>query len=331
MTIMKKVIYLIGLILLSSLPNILSAQLPRGIRIPTGESTGGGQTTIPANPDADCNFTYTFEVGVFNLDLVNGEDYSNIGDINEANPLSLPNNDLYPPMQISYQIGSTTDIIEVDDFIYLTTPPDDAAPYMFVFSHTITVNVASLCNGNNSSTSVPFELSYSLITADGSPYPVCDFMQEGNLFDCNYYDCNYSGSTVIGIGPTPCNEDEILTSATDSFRCGDCTGFKLARPRTDHQPGHSENASEELTKNKLVIEVMPNPFDTYLNIKWMEATTNPVIRLYDASGRQISIWTNKSYRENQVLQADMTDLSKGIYFLHIQNEKESIYKKLIKS
>ncbi len=319
---MKKTAYLFGLILLLSLPEILSAQLPKGIRVPTGESTGGG-VPPPANPDQHCNLTYYFTVGVYNLDLVNNLDYSNLNA--PPPPLTLPTNGVYPPMQISYQIGNITGTIDVDEFEYVSTHPDDPAPYIFVFREMVVIDVASQCIQNNSITSVPLELSYSLQTADGLPYPVCDFMNTGDLFDCNYYDCDNSGRNSRRIIPTDC-DDEALTSGTASFRCGVCKGNKLeakATGRNDFQ--HDPSGSQ------LAVKVMPNPFDTYLNIKWKKETINPIIRLYDASGRLIKTWTNKSYNENESFQEDTNDLSKGIYFLHIQNGKESIYTKVIKS
>ncbi len=90
-------------------------------------------------------------------------------------------------------------------------------------------------------------------------------------------------------------------------------------------------SNEAFKDNTLAVKVMPNPFDTYLRIEWIKESNNPIIRLFDVNGRLIKIWTNKSYNKSEAFQENMIDLSKGIYFLHIQDGKASIYEKLIKS
>ncbi len=320
---MKKTVYYLGLILLVFLPEILSAQLPKGIRVPTGSTPA----EMPQVTDANCNYTYPITIGVYNLDLINGLDYSDWQtNSNEGNPppLSLP--DSYPPMNLVYNIGGTTGTVSVDEFNFRPIIEDPL--YVFTFTYNVTVNLSSQCSGFlGPSQEIDLPIFYSIDKEDGSPYPVCSFMSPGDLFDCTYYDSDACPSGRV----VRCNRSKQyqLTTASYNERV-ECS----AECRDDLPTGavvRSQEASNNLSKGKLATEVMPNPFDTYLNIKWHKETINPIIRLYDASGRMIKSWTNKSYNENEVFQEDMTDLSKGIYFLHIQNGKESIYTKVVKS
>ncbi len=323
---MKKIGYLFGLILLIALPEILSAQLPKGIRVPTGENTDNLGLGVP---DQNCNVTYTFTVVLYNLDLVNGLDYSNWQPsrrygITPPSSLSLPTH--YDPMYLNYTYGNQTGTIFISDFNYVHTP---SGANMFIFSHSVTINISNECDGTSPTYLVTVPHSYALETTNGAPYPVCNHLSAGDIFDCNYFEVPICFSRRI---PLRCDNDYLTTNGGDGtmeIACGaSCAPYDhLNGPGN----GRSSDHSEELFNNKLAVEIMPNPFDTYLTIKWNKETIHPIIRLYDASGRMIRTWQNKSYNENEAFQADTNDLSKGIYFLHIQNGKESTYEKVIKS
>lgn len=111
------------------------------------------------------------------------------------------------------------------------------------------------------------------------------------------------------------------------------TGQTRAGDRSEEDSNIDQTvlSNEAFKDNTLAVKVMPNPFDTYLRIEWIKEANNPIIRLFDVNGRLIKIWTNKSYKKSEAFQENMIDLSKGIYFLHIQDGKASIYEKLIKS
>lgn len=71
------------------------------------------------------------------------------------------------------------------------------------------------------------------------------------------------------------------------------------------------------------IEVYPNPVKTYFSIKSSQAVTS--VKVYNLSGR-----LEKVFKANNQSQFDVSDLRRGIYFVHVETKENVVVKKLIK-
>jgi len=84
----------------------------------------------------------------------------------------------------------------------------------------------------------------------------------------------------------------------------------------------------EITKieeyKKEVLSIFPNPSDDIINIEF-ENINNATIEIYNISGRLVF----SKVLNSKVEKIDITDLSEGIYFIKVRQEKNVIVEKLI--
>lgn len=76
------------------------------------------------------------------------------------------------------------------------------------------------------------------------------------------------------------------------------------------------------------VQVHPNPFNTSFTISPLKGFSSSKISLHSLSGDLIENWEIKEVGED--LKFENLDLQTGIYFLHIQTSKGTVFKKIIK-
>lgn len=319
---MKRVNYYIAVMLLSCLPLLLSAQLPKGVSLPPGD---GGNTSLKNYTIEDCDLTYRFTVIVQHLDILNGLDYSQWG-YKVRPPLSLPAN--YPPMYLRCELNGIVELVEANSFEYHST-------YGFIFNHYMTIDITEYCEGQPASTVDTLNLKMTLLASDQLLvyYPICNYTSSGDLFDCAYL----PPATTCPI--VSCSNSHWASwSDNDTFRCGlDCgepdqnrrpivTIPTIGRNATDHD--QRTTTPKETT---LALEVHPNPFQSALNIHWKSDAETTTIRLFHSNGQLVKSWINLPHHTGDVLKINTDDLPNGIYFLRIQSGEKTVYKKLVKA
>ncbi len=347
---MKRVHYLTILTLLFFLPNLLSAQLPKGINTTVTEGQGGSASLRSITLEPNCDLTYQFYVVVVNLDAIHGLDYSIALDLSNSPwdwqqsfpaPLALPAN--YPPMYLECELNGVVETVEADSFVFVFLPHYDS--YGFAFLHKMTTNISDQCEGKYSSTKIYLDYSVSLLTETDSIYPICDYTDPGDIFDCNYL-----GFSGICDSQTCHNSNWATWDGHVGVKCGEQCGDiepflaggndpSVAPPTPGDGKGkvgprEGEASSEEDIRksNSLSFEVNPNPFYDRFNINWNSSTkTASTIRLYNASGQVVKSWVHPAHQAGETLIINSHDLPKGIYFLQIQNGTETVHHKLIKA
>jgi hypothetical protein len=317
---MKKVMFFLSFVFLNigvfSISGFCSSNMvvgpPKKI---SNLNSGGG--------DFECVFGGAFTLQVANLDLLHGVPCL------RGQVLTLPAG--YPEMFLEVKVDDNViETIPVDSF-YLTECAWEDHPSIYSFSRLIYVNY-----GEDYCTLVDdeFLISIELVTSTSGYYPMCDYRYPGDLFDCSFFDetseiCQTldGGSSEDSSSEPSCDNSELATFASELVKCELCDtyGFSGSNIKGDM----SEDSFMNL-KDELHFTVNPNPFSSNLQINWMDENTNANIFLYDLSGKLI-MGTTSSSKENETLDWDTSHLAKGVYFLHVENQNESKYMKLVKS
>ena len=82
--------------------------------------------------------------------------------------------------------------------------------------------------------------------------------------------------------------------------------------------------------NNLKYNLFPNPCDNILNIDFGDFKEKAItISIYSITGIEVLKSDIKMLTKN-LLQFDISSLSKGMYFVEIKNEKQSIIKKFVR-
>lgn len=134
-----------------------------------------------------------------------------------------------------------------------------------------------------------------------------------SVYPADFYywlDCDNSMNPIPGENGssfTANTSGNYALTVTNEFGCSDTTEcFSIITS------GISEISNK--------IKISPNPASSYLIIDGIEKSTK--LFLYDATGREVLKTNNKQF-------VDLTDISNGTYFLHIQLDGTTIIKKLV--
>lgn len=84
-------------------------------------------------------------------------------------------------------------------------------------------------------------------------------------------------------------------------------------------------------ENNQVITVYPNPVSTELNITLNGFTDDVNLALTDVFGKQLKSWTILGVNSHDTLKLNISDLTRGIYFLDIFTGEKRIFIKLVKN
>lgn len=331
---MKRVYCLTAFILLLFLPVFLSAQLPKGVVIANGKGSGNLDLQNEFNPQnpipelsqnlikiKGCNLVVRFRVIVFNLDELNGDDYSNIINVGLAPNLDLP--DEYEPMFLRCELNGIVDVVEVESFSFVR--PENG-PYAFVFDHYMNLDYCDYCDSDSD---YILQSHMNLESEDGSVYPICNYTEPGDLFACNYL--------PGGCSMTTCNNEDWANWSSNiiGFSCGEDfeDGEIINLQNYDGITNDSEARNSSIQKKESLMSpiIYPNPFQSELNIQWKSESENSTIRMYSTNGQLVKSWYDTGHRAEEILKVDINTLPNGIYFLEIQSEGEILHHKLIKA
>ena len=83
----------------------------------------------------------------------------------------------------------------------------------------------------------------------------------------------------------------------------------------------------DITNNKLEAIVAPNPFNDQIFIKTNSGISMKTISILDYNGRIIKTYNHINRPDIYI---NTTEISKGVYFLKINTENNSTYKRLVK-
>jgi hypothetical protein len=98
-------------------------------------------------------------------------------------------------------------------------------------------------------------------------------------------------------------------------------------PKTKPTSIQSENA------HSLEISVFPNPAQSKVSLVTFKSVEKPNISLFDVNGKLLNINVNSIQRANNewVSDLDLSDISRGLYFIHVTTKEGSAVKQLIVS
>ncbi len=165
--------------------------------------------------------------------------------------------------------------------------------------------------------------------------------QAGNCFGATVYNSEFISLTVFGDDPTTAEKDGFFEGEMIFFKnlsgLTNLTGleptFDPSLPQSDGL--FNENGLSAITNFDAVtgignegfgiaISVYPNPTSGLLNIAGLKAGDKITIR--DVQGQQVLVETNRS---DQLKTIDLTGLTPGVYFIKIQHNGESIFRKIV--
>ena len=323
---MKRVYCFTAFVIVLFLPTFLSAQLPKGVQIPPEKTVLGSPLERGYTLD-DCTYTHNFRLGVFNLDLVNNQNYGQSGN---SDDLLLPEG--YPPMTLRCELNGYIEVVEVGAFSYL--PLSDGG-YTFVFDHSMTTDLTVNCDESDPSKTDNIIVSMTLIDDNGLPYPLCDYSGQDDIFDCNYF-------------PTSCpiphctNEEWVVWEDRVRVDCGKACGIEDPDPDPDPDPESDNNNSSDITRGSIdiqtrdkidisdPIEVFPNPFYSEFNVQWNSTAENTLIQLYNTSGQLLKSWTNIRNNGEEISELSTVGIPQGVYSLVIHGDGQTSHHRLIK-
>ncbi|MFT4665466.1 MAG: hypothetical protein ACI9VN_003041 [Patescibacteria group bacterium] len=333
--IMKKVMFFLSFVFLNigvfSISGFCSSIIEGPpTKISILNSGGGG--------DERCEYSLVHSIQVANLELLHGNTECE-GDLGEEYGLPVG----YPDMNVVIRLnGEIVTIASVTSFTLAScAAPDGSHPSIYNFHHSFGINLSKHCREIDNILVLTAELQ----TNDSQPYPACDYTYPGGLFDCTFFEitsdfCYPNGSDG---GPSdPENTGEICENVLETFilESYECTTCFETIPEPVPPPNGANDTRDENPKDNSLIQyddekfsfdVNPNPFSNNLHINWIDETVKTTISLFNVNGEVVKFISVSSYEKNEILKWDTTDLAKGVYFLHVENNKESKYMKLIKS
>ena len=169
-----------------------------------------------------------------------------------------------------------------------------------------------------------------LLTGDGegnySPYPVYDYADKKEIFDCNEFadiDCGSEQECFVPVnGVCP-----VFVAGELDFCCG--AQFN-GGGGIDFRNNNNENYSSSFIQN-LIVQTSPNPFRSELQINYQLSTSEVVkIQLVDLSGRLV-YQTEQRMEPGTHHKTIKTDqLNQGVFYLQLQTSSETQSVKLIK-
>ncbi|MEO1518079.1 MAG: T9SS type A sorting domain-containing protein [Bacteroidota bacterium] len=236
-----------------------------------------------------------------------------------------------PPMFLAYTVGYLTDTIPLVAFDYVETlGSDDEGIPIYGITIPVSVNIAGYCFNSNGPV-VEFPWTAHLLTTNGeggyTEYPVCEHLY--GIFDCNAFVETHDYCN----GLECVNSEAARRADTFKVHCGDCDG--TVKPSDEKQPiatssERSSKVEEELDAPKF--SIVPNPFDQYLllNIPESEEQQKINIRLFDVSGALVRQEVVNSAEHATQLNITTSQLSPGIYNLHVVQKERSQTFKLVK-
>lgn len=89
---------------------------------------------------------------------------------------------------------------------------------------------------------------------------------------------------------------------------------------------HINQILDQVTLNDIKFEIIPNPAKSYITIILPSELSNSEIELLDISGKTIKSIRTESKESIDLM---LIGISKGVYFIQINNREKSKVKKLI--
>lgn len=181
---------------------------------------------------------------------------------------------------------------------------DGAEPY------NDTIRTMMEANGN------PWEL----YATNGEWYDVSDDFRANNRFYCTYWN---GGIPAIRVDSTRINGFEAFAHYGDAKYNGQAgtmyiDHIKMTRTTVTGTKEHILFGSG----NAFSVAVYPNPASDYLIVN--AENIIPEVNIYDITGRSVMSINNSN---NKIIQINVSDLKKGLYFINIQDKDGSIVNK----
>lgn len=125
----------------------------------------------------------------------------------------------------------------------------------------------------------------------------------------------------IGKSAVPAGSGEKLYSFTDNNMAPGINYYRLRMIDTDGKFSYSRTVKLN-AGSKYSISILPNPAHNYFIISGADAFTN--VSITDASGKLI-----RKMKKQSGNWYDVSNLSKGVYLVHLSNGKEAVVNKLV--
>jgi len=243
-----------------------------------------------------------------------------------------PNIGLYLPMHFEYLFSNYTPSRPLFGYTDEVTPDiveptilengDSAWMASFLFQF----NLDEHCGSKNN---FPFELTYRLVTLNGSagymPYPQSLYP---TLFPPDTFMIDPTGvAPQITVIKEMCCYDQSYTCSPDPIHP------YHRNIREVNRLNYSQVAElEDVEWEEESISIFPNPFSTAMTVRLMKEgqLDDTVLRVYDTHGRQVL--QQNAFKTNETGELNITteQWPSGIYFFHFSSEKDSKILKAIK-
>ncbi|MEO1627974.1 MAG: T9SS type A sorting domain-containing protein [Bacteroidota bacterium] len=255
---------------------------------------GGEQVNCPG---CDEVLSYLVEIWGTNLDAISLPNFELELTVDDGNGNSVT---VYQP-------------VNETDFVQLSGTYGQYNERAFKADYDVQLDLSSLCSINNS---VSGTVRARMVVDDGTrgyrDFPICNHRQRGAAFSCEVFsNIPCTGSCV--------SQNYIGASSVTSHSCASGT---LQQRQGAEQQGSAIAPS---------LQVTPNPFQGELTLQWSGEEEIRQIELFDSQGRRLRLLQASASGQSAGSQSwDLSELQKGIYFLHVKTEKQSKTMKLLK-
>ncbi|MEM9917157.1 MAG: T9SS type A sorting domain-containing protein [Bacteroidota bacterium] len=179
-----------------------------------------------------------------------------------------------------------------------------------------------ICKDNNDIITLDWKME--LLTKQGTqyvPYPVCSFVEEGEIFDCSLI----ASTNPFCTDPAPFCDNVVLTKdeGTQTLICDNCilsqnTPIHDVTNPTQERTNTKNNNQGLLTGTIQTLTATPNPFNQYLQIRFAKDKTPKAVSLYNLRGQKIKSWQSTNGQDAFQLSWDTADMPSGTYIIQAQ-------------
>ena len=287
------------------------------------DDNGGYFGEIFVDADFDCMIDLKFPFYATNLQSFPVNDdrdlFTDLFDL----PISRPD------MELVYNIDNNTGIAPITSFEYVDRIKINGLfVTIFVSYVNIEIDASAYCASPDY---LIMNYDLSLMTSESvsgeglgsSPYPICQFLAEGDIFQCGVFPfcADYEDPSAI---PDLCNQEDIHQKIGGDININCIT---ICSPDIDPNPDN-----RTVNDNPFDVRVSPNPFNSSVNLTFSNDESEVInfIEIYNSTGSKVHRIEGVLLVDMEEYTLDLSHLASGLYFLKVEGEKSKKTLKLLK-